>query len=466
MYRVLCDSFLLYDDSLEEYKIFSPKVDLELNKTGSFTFTIYPDHPTYEFIRKMKSIITVYQDDFLLFRGRVLNDEIGFYNEKYVECEGEMAFLIDSVIRPYEFTGSITEFLQKLISEHNAQVDADRQFTLGNVTVTDAEGTVSMTANDYKKTLEVITESLVNRYGGYVDIRRQGNVSYIDYLNDFTLLSPQKIEFAKNLLDMKRIRKGEEISTALIPLGAKLEGSEERLTIESVNDGLDYIFDEDAVKEYGMIFATNIWDDVTIASNLLRKAKAHLASLVNTPETIELSAADLASVDKTVTSYHVGTYVNVTSNPHGINQNLLVRKLSIDLLEPAANKLVLGGIVESFTAKTVSAFNVTVRDGKDGKDAAVLRIDSSRGTVFKNNQITTTLSVVIYFGENRITNKAELTESFGASAYLEWSWQRMDESTFGVISASDSRIRDHGFSLDLTPADVDTKATFMCKLII
>lgn len=370
MYRVLCDSFLLYDDSLEEYKIFSPKVDLELNKTGSFTFTIYPDHPTYEFIRKMKSIITVYQDDFLLFRGRVLNDEIGFYNEKYVECEGEMAFLIDSVIRPYEFTGSITEFLQKLISEHNAQVDADRQFTLGNVTVTDAGETVSMTSNDYKKTWEVITESLINKYGGYVDIRRQENISYIDFLNDFTLLSAQKIEFAKNLLEMKRIRKGDEISTALIPLGAKLEGSEERLTIESVNDGLDYIFDEDAVKEYGMIFATNIWDDVTIASNLLRKAKAHLASLVNTPEIIELSAADLAAIDKTVTSFHVGTYVNVTSNPHGINQNLLVRKLSIDLLEPAANKLVLGGIVESFTAKTVSAFNVTVRDGKDGKDAA------------------------------------------------------------------------------------------------
>ena len=109
---------------------------------------------------------------------------------------------------------------------------------------------------------------------------------------------------------------------------------------------------------------------------------------------------------------------------------------------------------------------LTGGDGKDGKDAAVLRIDSSRGTVFKNNQIKTTLAVVIYFGENRITNKAELTESFGASAYLEWSWQRMDENTFGVISASDSRIRDHGFSLDLTPEDVDTKATFMCKLII
>jgi hypothetical protein len=42
----------------------------------------------------------------------------------------------------------------------------------------------------------------------------------------------------------------------------------------------------------------------------------------------------------------------------------------------------------------------------------------------------------------------------------------MDDQAFGVISASDSRIRDDGFSLVLTPVDVDTKATFQCKLIL
>lgn len=36
--------------------------------------------------------------------------------------------------------------------------------------------------------------------------------------------------------------------------------------------------------------------------------------------------------------------------------------------------------------------------GADGEDATVLRIDSSRGTVFKNNHVNTILSVVIYHG--------------------------------------------------------------------
>lgn len=82
-YRVYCDGLTLYNSKLESLKIFSPTVELELNKTGSFNFTIYPDHPHYNSIQKLKSIITVYQDDYLIFRGRVLDDDSGFHNEKY-----------------------------------------------------------------------------------------------------------------------------------------------------------------------------------------------------------------------------------------------------------------------------------------------------------------------------------------------------------------------------------------------
>lgn len=351
MYSVYCDNLLIYDSNLENMKLFQMKAELELNKTGSFSFTIYPDHYAYAAISKLKSIITVYQDDFLLFKGRVLDEEIGFHNEKQVTCEGELAFLLDSIQRPYDYTGSISGFLSMLIDSHNSQVEAEHQFTLGNVTVTDSNNTIVRASTDYKKTLDVINESLINLLGGYISIRRVGNTRYIDYLADFALLSPQKIEFARNLLDMKRTRKGEDIATALIPLGATIENSNERLTITSVNEGLDYIYDVDAVNQYGWIFATNAWDDVTIASNLLTKGRAYLAGLVSSDESIELSAADLAAIDETIESFHLGTYVNVISNPHGINQNFLVSKLSINLLDPASNKLTLGGINDSFTSQ-------------------------------------------------------------------------------------------------------------------
>lgn len=357
MYRIYANNTLIYTDSIENMKIFSPKITLELNKTGNFKFTVYPNHPYYALINKLKTIITVYQDDYLLFRGRVLNDEIGFHNEKKVECEGDLAFLLDSIQRPYDYTGSIEGFLEMLIARHNEQVDIEKQFTVGNVTVTDPNNLITRASVDHADTWDVVNNKLIKLLGGYVIIRHEDGVNYIDYLADFNLLSSQKVEFAKNLLDMKRKRKGEAIATVLIPLGAKIKDEEGndtdvRLTVADVNEGLDYIEDEEAVAEYGRIYAKQIWDDVTVASNLLRKGKEYLASLITITESIELSAADLATIDSTVTSFHIGTYVKVTSDPHGIDQNFLVSKLSIDLLNPASNKLTLGGVLESFTEQS------------------------------------------------------------------------------------------------------------------
>lgn len=95
----------------------------------------------------------------------------------------------------------------------------------------------------------------------------------------------------------------------------------------------------------------------------------------------------------------------------------------------------------------------------------LLRIESSRGTVFKNNAVSTVLSVVIYHGKDRITDIDKLHKVYGSSAYIQWKWQRLEEETYGIILSTDSRIENGGFSFVLTPDDVDTKVTFMCELI-
>ena len=95
----------------------------------------------------------------------------------------------------------------------------------------------------------------------------------------------------------------------------------------------------------------------------------------------------------------------------------------------------------------------------------LLRIESSRGTVFKNNAVSTVLSVVIYHGRDRITDIDKLHEVYGSSAYIQWKWQKLDEEEYGIISSADSRMSNDGFSFTLSPDDVDTKVTFMCELI-
>lgn len=397
MYRVYCDGQTVYNDRLENMKIFSASLQLEVNKTGSFIFSIYPDHPNYNLIKKLKSIITVYQEDFLLFRGRVLNEEIGYYNEKTVTCEGELAFLLDSIQRPYNFTGSIAEYIALLLNSHNVQVEAENRFSLGNITVTDPNDYIVRSNIDYVDTWTEINDKLLKLLGGYISVRHEAGSIYLDYLQDFTLLSPQKIAFGKNLLDMKRIRKGEDIATVLIPLGAKLKDEEGkdtdvRLTIAAVNGDIDFIVDQEARAQYGLICKTQIWDDVTDAANLLTKGKAHLAELVKQPDTVELDAADLATVDTAFSSFHLGTYVTVSSPAHGIGQNFLVSKLNINLLNPAVNKLTLGGVISGFAR-------------------AVAGVSSAQGEIMQAVvNAEKTASEAIYNVEQNFSSSIELSE--------------------------------------------------------
>ena len=351
MYRIYCDGQLLHHDNLESLKVFNQSIELELNKTGSLVFTMYPDHPRLSLVKRLKSIITVWQDDFLIFRGRVLDEEIGWHNERTFSCEGELSFLLDTIQRPYDFTGSIPEFLGMLLSNHNAQADATKAFTLGNVTVTDPNNYIVRSDIEYTATWDVITKKLIDLLGGFLQVRHVDGVNYLDYLEDSTLLSSQKITFGKNLLDLKRNRKGADIATVIIPLGAKLKDAEgkdteQRQTIESVNGGADFLVDEDAVNELGIIYRTVIFEDVTEPENLKAKGEAQLAESVKQWETIELSAADLAAVDKDITSFHLGTMVDVESIPHGLHQRFRVEKLS---LKPAESKMVLGKVIPAFS---------------------------------------------------------------------------------------------------------------------
>ncbi len=94
-----------------------------------------------------------------------------------------------------------------------------------------------------------------------------------------------------------------------------------------------------------------------------------------------------------------------------------------------------------------------------------LQIESSNGLCFKNTAVSTVLTVAVYAGADRITNITDLRSRFGNSAYLQWKWKRLNDSDYGIISASDSRISENGFKFTLSPQDVDTKVTFLCELI-
>lgn len=359
MFQIYADDTLIYDSTIEDYIITSGKITKEVNKSGSFKFSMYPDNPFYDSIQKLKTVITVYKFDKIIFRGRVINEESGFYNDKTFTCEGELSFLLDSIQRPFSFSGSPADLFTQFINNHNAQVDEYKKFIIGDITVTDNNDYISRSNSDYKDTLTNLSDKLLKTNGGYIHISRNtDNQPVINWYEDYPFMSDQKIEFGENLLDFTRTHSGEDIATALIPLGAKQDNQDKtRLTIAEVNGGADYVYNQKAVEVYGWIFKTHTWDDVTIASNLLNKANAYLNEIINQNITIELSAVDLSAMDKNINSFQLGDYIQIVSKPHNMDDRLLLKKQTIDLLNPANDTITLGYTYSSFTDTTLTNNN-------------------------------------------------------------------------------------------------------------
>ena len=382
MYQITCDEYILHDARIPELKVINAKCSLALNKTGSLTFYVAPTHPYYTKINKHTSEITLYQDNKMLFRGRVLNDDIDFDNIKYIECEGELSYFLDSIQRGKEYHldgGSdnvIETYLKNLVSIHNSQVDDRKKFTVGVVNVTDPNNYLYNISN-YEDTLTTINDKLINTYGGYVQIRYDGDTRYIDYLSTITNASNQIIEFGKNIIDMNKHISGEDVYTALIPLGATIEDEtstsetyEKRLKISKLDNSTDgtiikkddYIYDSEAVSKWGWIWRVEKWNDVTVASNLLSKAKKKLKSAVNATLTIEMTAIDLHLINVDIDGINVGDKIRCISKPHDLDTVLIVNSIDIDIDNPANTMIKLTTI----DGKPIIEKSIT-SDNKDNK---------------------------------------------------------------------------------------------------
>lgn len=394
MYQVLINCDVLYDPTLSGYEIFFPKAQLEVNKVGRFDFKIYPKHPAYNKIKKLVSVIEVFQNGVLIFRGRPLDDDIDFDNGKKIICESDLAFLNDSIVRPYQFTGGVSEFLNFCLVAHNEQVEVSKQFTLGTVTVSDPNDYIVRANNEYTSSLETITTKLVNMLGGYLYVRRVGGINYLDYLEDSTYRSDQVIELGDNLLNLNKTLKGSVICTALIPTGATIANEDPNLPdtvvdITSVNDNVDYVYDQAAVDRFGWIYKHVSYSDITIPTNLKNRAIRELSQITSYIENIEITAIDKSMISLDFHRFRIFEYVKVVSEPHGLDEFYLIKKQTINLTDPKNNTITIGA-----ERKTLTDSNVNIRD-----ELNVIRNE----TITNNNKITETYKEL----SNTITETAE-----------------------------------------------------------
>lgn len=368
MYRVYCNNSPLYDLRDEDLVLISPIVKIGENTAGSFEFSILPKHPHYEEVNELTSVITAYDGDEEIFCGRVVEITKDLYNRKKVICEGELAYFNDSIQRPARYQGlTVRGYLETLVNIHNQQVKnqgIDKTFKVGAVTVQDNNDYVYKYTN-WESTLEVIKTDLLKTYGGYLRIRKENGVRYLDYLADYPNTNTQVIEFGSNLLDFTHDMVASDIVTAVIPLGARLEdvteveGLDAYLTIKDVNGGVDYVYSQEAVKSYGWIFKTVKWDDVHVADNLLKKGKEYLSDIQFAQITLTVSAIDLHMLHVDMERIKVLDRIRVTSTPNGLDRFFPVSEMTIYLDKPSNNKLTLGTSYSKNSLSTKTESNIT-----------------------------------------------------------------------------------------------------------
>lgn len=349
MFSAYADDKLFYSPRLlnEGYAITEPQATLELNKAGSFTFNLPSINPMYSSLKKLKTIITIREDDEVLWKGRVLNDAKDFYNTKAVTCEGELAFLNDIQYEPHDYSKKgikMGEYFKKLIEHYASECSEERMIKLGNVRGAFTDVLIYPKTTDYTNVWNLISGNLIGAstgkvgknevdlsdYDRYLYIRREKGVSYIDFVEDIGKASSQIIEFGKNLLDLSEYVDASNVYTQIIPLG-KADSKGKRIDIKLVNGGKNYLQSDSAIALFGKIQKSVIWEDVTNRNTLKANGQRMLNKAVEMAIKITIRAFDLHRINVDTDKIDFGDKVHVVSLPHEISSDFLCSKIAYTL---------------------------------------------------------------------------------------------------------------------------------------
>lgn len=358
MIQIYADGVLIYDSRLRtpgrDYSLLGLTTTTGENKGGTASILMPPGHPAYNALVSHRSIVEMYRDGVLRFRGRALYPTDDFYNRRTWLCEGELCLFQDGTIRPYLYQDTPAAIFTAIVEDYNSQVEEYKRFRVGEITVTDANDYVRLESESAEQSLAAINK-LVERCGGsIVFTTAEDGVRVINWYADPGFRSNQTIEFGENLLDFSRDGASTDMATVIVPYGAIDANTGKRVTIESVNGGLDYIVDEEAKALRGTISRPAFWDDVTEPANLLRKAQELLAKRRQIITSLTLTAQDLALMDKKIDSFRVGDIIRVKSKPHAVDEDFRLTDYVEDWLYTDLSNITLGKSQSSLTSADVA----------------------------------------------------------------------------------------------------------------
>ena len=397
---------LLYRPNDPQALVLSPKLTREVSKGGSLVFTMTRDHAQYDMLQKLSTVVQVRRDGKEIWRGRVLKHEADFYNRRVVYCEGALSYFNDSSITPFNYKGTLRQFLQHLIGAHNDQVKSKMKcFQLGTVTAALGNLVVQFgdadqygVGEDYGKVWDILDKLVLKVFGGYFycgfDAATGYNVlNYCDQAVEAKRQTAQKIEYGRNLLNLSETTDATDLYTRIYPIGNKhtvdtskwyyklmwwrdpsKDKHEERWGIMEADaatvaqylpaSGYSYNLEEGwiqndtAVQKFGII--TRIVElDTDSANDTFAAGVQALQQNYAMKTSYVIRAVDLVDAGYDTDRLDFSMYSHIISKPHSVDAVMLCTKLVEPLEKPAQKEFTFGMTRRTLTDRQVANMGTT-----------------------------------------------------------------------------------------------------------
>ena len=382
MYVLTYAGNVIHDPREEGVQISGGKLVEESGQSPTLSLTIQPTHPLWDsFTRDTVMLpnreveLVEYETGIVLFRGRVRAISMEFDGSKKLTCEGAMAYLNDTTVRPYKTydtdeiecdinaPAEANKLFEWFIEQHNAHVmNACEKFIIG-VNAGANYGKLQRGTGTRPATLKEMRDKLEKACGGWLRVRYDATGSIIDWLPDTGAAeATQRVELGSNLLDLDTQVDGKDIYTAIVPVGKTGKGSDEHKVNVSAETAYvpfgfaiqgDAVVDMAAVEKYGLIEKTMSYD-LDKPQALADKAVADLAA-GKLDDSIEVSAFDLHNLNEQTLPIDFLDRVFVKSEPHGIERYMICSGRTINLTNPTATQYKLGAITATLTKGATSS---------------------------------------------------------------------------------------------------------------
>ena len=450
MYTIFYNDSYIYDPYENLECVTDVKLTANVNAAAYLDFTISPKHPLYNVVEERSGIVKVYYDNEKLFEGVVDSIEMDMYGYKSISCVSALDYLGDTRTRSYH-TGSvestdkskgvkapesIDQFFQWLIDQHNQHVqNSNKTFIVGvNQGSSFSESNIiDVESTSHESTADAITNNLIDRYGGYLTLTYDGEQRVLNLYSDVHEMNAQIMDFGVNITDFTKTTTTEDQYTAVYPVGGTPENKNENdkntyppIDISSLPDGTteqdadiiksgDVIFSRSAVARYGYKEYYYSENNILDAKNLLKAAIIALRKSMSPKVSIDVKAIDCALFMKGYHHLAVGEAVRVRSNPHKVDEYLMVSSIELDLQNPENTEYTLGTSYDTLTGQQSSylrSLNSTINSAVDSVGA----LDKTSKETAKTAQEAKANSIVAKDTANTAKNTADTAKNTADTA--------------------------------------------------